>query len=208
MKKPSSDFITQLVKNLDKMFPNAKCELNYNNLFELIVAVSLSAQTTDKRVNQVTKVLFKKYPTYVELADAKIEDVIEIIKSLGMFNSKAKNIIEMSKKIKALDHMPETFDELVMLDGVGRKSANVILSEYYHIERIAVDTHVYRTSMRLGLAKGSVLDVEKTLMELFDEEYWYFLHIRLVLLGRYICKAKNPLCDQCLIKNCPKCGLR
>ena len=203
MKNQSKVSLPNLIKSLDEMFPNAKCELNYNNLFELIIAVVLSAQTLDKRVNEVTKVLFEKYRDYNKLALANINDVVEIIKPLGMANIKAKNIIELSKKLVELKTIPNTLEGLMALDGVGRKSANVILSEYFKIPRIAVDTHVYRTSLRLNLAEGNVFDVENKLMELFDEKYYYYIHIHLVLLGRYICKAKKPLCDKCLIKDCP-----
>ena len=203
MKNQSKVSLPNLINSLDLMFPNAKCELNYNNLFELIIAVVLSAQTTDKRVNEVTKILFSKYSDYKMLSKANVMDVIDIIKPLGMYKVKANNIIKLSQKLDSLGYIPNTLDELVKLDGVGRKSANVILSEYFKIPRIAVDTHVYRTSIRLNLAKGSVLDVEKQLMDAFDEEYWYYIHIHLVLLGRYICKAKKPLCDKCLIKDCP-----
>ena len=203
MKKPSSISLNQLIKSLDLMFPNAKCELDYNDLFELIIAVSLSAQTLDKRVNEVTKILFKKYPDYNALSMADITDVEDIIKPLGMYRIKAKNIIELSKKLRNLGFIPNTLEGLTKLDGIGRKSANVILSEYFKIPRIAVDTHVERTSKRLGLSSGNVLKIENDLMNLFDEEYWYYMHIHLVLLGRYICKAKCPLCDKCLIKDCP-----
>ena len=120
-----------------------------------------------------------------------------------MYKIKAKNIIELSKKIGSLGFIPNSYETLTSLPGVGRKSANVILSEYFKIPKIAVDTHVYRVSKRLNLASGSIIDVENKLMELFNEDYWYYMHIHLVLLGRYICKAKNPLCDKCLIKDCP-----
>ena len=203
MKKPSLISLNQLIEELDLMFKDAKCELNYNNLFELIIAVILSSQTLDKRVNEVTKILFIKYPTYKELAMANITDVENIIKPLGMYRVKANNIIELSKKLDSLGFIPNSEEELMSLPGIGRKTCNVILSEYFKVPKIAVDTHVYRTSNRLGLASGSVLDVEKKLMELFDKEYWYYIHIHLVFLGRYICKAKNPLCDKCLIKDCP-----
>ncbi|MCR5461898.1 MAG: endonuclease III [bacterium] len=203
MKNQLKVSLPNLINSLDLMFPNAKCELNYNNLFELIIAVVLSAQTTDKRVNEVTKTLFSKYGDYKLLSKANVMDVIDIIKPLGMYKVKANNIIKLSQKLDDLGYIPNTLEELVKLDGVGRKSANVILSEYFKIPRIAVDTHVYRTSIRLNLAKGSVLEVEKKLMNTFDEEYWYYIHIHLVLLGRYICKAKKPLCDKCLIKDCP-----
>lgn len=203
MKNQSKVSLPNLINSLDLMFPNAKCELDYNNLFELIIAVVLSAQTTDKRVNQVTKELFRKYSNYTLLSKANIDDVIDIIKPLGMFKIKAKNIIELSKKLDNLGIIPDTLEGLMTLDGVGRKSANVILSEYFKIPRIAVDTHVYRTSIRLNLAKGNVLEVEEKLMKTFEEKDWYYIHIHLVLLGRYICKAQKPLCEKCLIKDCP-----
>lgn len=203
MKNQSKVSLPNLINSLDLMFPNAKCELDYNNLFELIIAVVLSAQTTDKRVNQVAKELFRKYSNYTLLSKANIDDVIDIIKPLGMFKIKAKNIIELSKKLDNLGIIPDTLEGLMTLDGVGRKSANVILSEYFKIPRIAVDTHVYRTSIRLNLAKGNVLEVEEKLMKTFEEKDWYYIHIHLVLLGRYICKAQKPLCEKCLIKDCP-----
>ena len=201
--KQSLISLNQLIEDLDTMFKDAKCELNYNNLFELIIAVILSAQTLDKRVNEVTKVLFKKYPTYSELSKAKACDVEAIIKPLGMYKVKAHNIIELSKKLDDLGYIPSLEEELLALPGVGRKSVNVILSEYFKIPKIAVDTHVLRTSNRLGLASGTPIKVEEKLMSLFDKKYWYYMHIHLVLLGRYICKAKNPLCNKCIIKDCP-----
>lgn len=203
MSNQSKTSYQSLIDSLDKMFPNAKCELNYNNLFELIIAVVLSAQTKDERVNEVTKVLFKKYSNPNLLKDANNLEIEAIIRPLGMYKAKAKNIIELSKKIDKLGYIPNTLESLMELDGVGRKSANVILSEYFKIPRIAVDTHVYRTANRLGLASGNVLEVEEELMKKFEEKYWYYMHIHLVLLGRYICKAKKPLCDKCLIKDCP-----
>ena len=203
MSNQSKTSYQSLIDSLDKMFPNAKCELNYNNLFELIIAVVLSAQTKDERVNEVTKVLFKKYSNPNLLKDANNLEIEAIIRPLGMYKAKAKNIIELSKKIDKLGYIPNTLESLMELDGVGRKSANVILSEYFRIPRIAVDTHVYRTANRLGLASGNVLEVEVELMKKSEEKYWYYMHIHLVLLGRYICKAKKPLCDKCLIKDCP-----
>ena len=203
MKNQSEVSLQALIKELDLMFPNAKCELDYTNLFELIIAVSLSSQTTDKRVNMVTKELFMKYNSYELLANAPINDVENILKPLGMHKIKAKNIINLSKKLVELGFIPNDFTGLTKLDGIGSKCANVILSEYFKIPRFAVDTHVYRVSQRLGLAKGNIKEVEDTLMQKFDPDYWYFMHIHLVLLGRYICKAKKPLCDKCLIEDCP-----
>ncbi len=184
------------------MFPDAKCELDYTNLYELTIAVVLSAQTTDKRVNEVTKILFNKYPNYLSLSNARIDDVIDIIRPLGMYNNKAKNIISLANEVVMLNHEPESYDEFINLTGVGRKCANVILSEYFKEPHIAVDTHVFRVAKRLGLSNGNnPLKVENDLMELFDKNLWYFLHIHLVHLGRYMCKAASPICSKCCLNS-------
>jgi len=200
MPKPLEIFIQELINNLRIMFPNAECELNYNNYYELVIAVVLSAQTTDISVNKVTKELFKKYHSFEELANADINDVENIIKSIGLYRRKAKNIVGLSLEIINLKYFPNTREELMKLPGVGRKTANVILAEYFSTPAIAVDTHVKRVSERLKIAQGNVLEIEKQLMELFDEELWCEIHLKLVLLGRYICKARNPNCEQCLMK--------
>lgn len=183
---------------LAEMFPNACCELVYNNVFELLVSTVLAAQATDKSVNLVTGKLFSKYPTAFELSNADFEEVKEIIKTVGLANTKAKNIINLSKKL-VKDHngeVPKDFDYLITLDGVGRKTANVVLAEGFQVPRIAVDTHVLRVSNRLGLAKtDNPLVVEKSLMEIYPEEIWGDLHLKLLFFGRYYCKAKNPECE-------------
>lgn len=190
---------------LSEMFPNASCELNYTNVFELIIATVLSAQATDKSVNVVTKELFSKYPTAYELSKADVNDVRNIIKHVGLSNTKSKNIIALSKKL--CDNyngiVPKDFDSLVDLPGVGRKTANVVLAEGFKIPRIAVDTHVLRVSNRLNLVDSSdPLVVEKKLMDIFLEETWKDVHLKLLFFGRYFCKAKNPLCDNgCPFKN-------
>lgn len=199
MPMPSKSSINELISNLDQMFPNAKCELEYHNLFELIIAVVLSAQTTDVSVNKVTPVLFEKYPTYETLANAKLEDVENIIKNIGLYHNKAKNIIMLSKTLLEKG-MPNTLEGLMELSGVGRKTANVVLGEYYSVPSIAVDTHVKRTSERLGLAKGTPYEIEQKLMKLFPKERWTKLHIQLVFLGRYVCLARKPKCEECLMK--------
>jgi len=200
--KTNPEFIYQ---TLIQMFPNAKCELNYRNPFELLVAVCLSAQTTDKAVNKVTPALFDKYPSSYEMAQANINDVSTFIKSIGLYHNKAKNIIEASKTIeeKFNGNVPNTREELMTLSGVGRKSANVIISECFHQNAIAVDTHVERVSKRLGLAKkdDSVLQVEQKLMKKFPKENWHQLHHLLIFFGRYHCESRNPKCNECPLKD-------
>lgn len=194
----------RILNTIREMFPNAGCELNYNNLFELIVAVSLSAQTTDKRVNIVTKDLFKKYPKPIDLANANYSDVYEIIKTLGLAKTKTSNIINLSKMLveKYNGEVPNTREELVKLPGVGRKTANVMLMEGFRVPAIAVDTHVSRVSQRLGLSKSSdVRQIEEDLMNEFIVDDWYFVHHGLLFFGRYFCLAKNPNCSKCPLKD-------
>lgn len=190
----------RIYNTLDKMFPDAKCELHYRNLYELLIAVSLSAQTTDASVNKVTNTLFDKYPNFQTLASARQEDVIQIIKPIGLANNKSKNIISLSQKVVCENDgiIPNDFNYLTTLPGVGRKTANVILSEWFKIPKIAVDTHVLRVSNRLGLTSSNdVLKVEEDLMRLYEKENWHHLHHLLLFFGRYLCKAKNPDCDKC-----------
>lgn len=186
------------------MFPNASCELNYNNLFELLVAVVLSAQTTDKRVNEVTKILFQKYNSPISLSQADYNEIYEIVRPLGLAKSKAQNIIQLSKVLntKYNDIVPNTREELESLPGVGRKTANAVLMEGFRIPAIAVDTHVSRVSFRLGLSKDdNVLKIEQDLMKLFPKDEWYFVHHGLLFFGRYFCTAKKPNCEICKLKD-------
>lgn len=195
-----SSNILYLIK---EMFPNASCELNYNNLYELLIAVSLSAQTTDKRVNLVTKILFKKYPNPVDLSTAKYDDVYNIIQSLGLAKSKTNNIIKLSKILvdEYNSIVPNTREELQKLPGVGRKTANAVLMEGFRIPAIAVDTHVSRVSKRLGLSKSDdVKVIEKDLMNLYDEKEYYYVHHGLLFFGRYHCTSQNPKCENCKLK--------
>lgn len=193
---------------LEKMFPNAQCELNYHNMFELIVCVVLSAQATDVSVNKATPKLFEKYKDPYLLKDANIEDVKEIIKTIGLAQTKAKNIIALSNKLVSNfdGNVPSDIDSLMSLPGVGRKTANVVLAEGFKIPRIAVDTHVFRVSHRLGLSSGEdPLKVEEDLMKIFPSEWWCDLHIRLLFFGRYCCTARNPKCENCpFISFCTK----
>ena len=186
------------------MFPNAKCELNYNNLFELLIAVSLSAQTTDKRVNQCTPILFNKYKTIKDLAEADINDVKEIIKPIGMTNTKAKNIISIAKIIHEQynDKVVSDVNELVKLPGVGIKTINVLLAEGFKIPAFPVDTHVNRVAKRLKLAyiSDDVSDVERKLKKKIPEDKWIQMHHSMIFFGRYFCKAISPSCDICKLK--------
>lgn len=191
----------QILDTLNLMFPNAHVELNHKNHFELLIAVVLSAQTTDISVNKVTNQLFSKYCDPSSLMNARLEDVENIIKSIGLYKNKAKNIIELSKDL-VLKHqsvVPNDREKLENLPGVGRKTANVVLSNAFNIEALAVDTHVKRVSIRLGLAKenDSVLEIEKKLMRKFPKNTWNKLHHQLIFFGRYHCLAKSPKCSTC-----------
>ena len=192
---------------IESIYPNAKCELNYNNPLQLAIAVALSAQTTDERVNIVTKELFIKCPDVYALSSINILKLKDIIKSIGLANNKAKNLILMAKKI-IKDYngvLPNNYNDLVSLAGIGRKSANVILSECFKMPAIAVDTHVERVSKRLRIAKedDSILKVEYKLMKKINKKRWHKAHHLLIIWGRYKCKAINPICNGCpLYKEC------
>lgn len=189
---------------LDELIPEPKCELNYSKDYELLIAVMLSAQTTDKRVNIVTEVLFNKYRSLEELANADIEDVKKIIKSLG-YTKKAYNTIDISKILleKTNGVVPNDRTFLESLPGVGRKTANVVLGELFHEEVIAVDTHVSRVAIRLGYAKKNddVYTIEKKLEKKIPKDKRFKLHHQLLLFGRYYCKAIKPECLNCKLKN-------
>lgn len=195
----------QMIKNfnekLDKMFPDAKCELLYNRDYELLIAVVLSAQCTDKRVNEVTRILFSTYDIF-SLSKANIEDIMRIVKPLGSYTRKAEYVITIANSLVKNYNgvVPNDREYLESLPGVGRKTANVVLSNLFDVPAIAVDTHVERVSKRLKLvnAKDSVLEVEQKLMKQIPEELWSRTHHQMVLFGRYICKAKKPNCKECL----------
>ena len=197
--------IQTIIDYLDEIFPNPHCELNYNKDYELLIAVMLSAQTTDKRVNMVTSVLFRKYPNLDSLSKADIDDIKDIIKPIGTFNKKALNIkLIASSLINDYDGVvPNNRTYLESLPGVGRKTTNVVLANLFNAPLIAVDTHVKRVSVRLGLAKESddVLVVEKKLMRRFPKDKLARLHHQLVLFGRYHCKAINPDCSNCKLNS-------
>ncbi|MGG3562569.1 endonuclease III [Neobacillus rhizosphaerae] len=195
---------TQIRFCLDQMgvmFPDAHCELNHSNPFELVIAVALSAQCTDVLVNKVTKNLFKKYKTPEDYLNVPLEELQNDIRSIGLYRNKAKNIQSLCRMVlnEYGGEIPNDRDELTKLPGVGRKTANVVVSVAYNIPAIAVDTHVERVSKRLGICrwKDSVLEVEKTLMKKVPKEEWGVTHHRLIFFGRYHCKAQNPQCPSC-----------
>ena len=192
------DKIKEVLDILEKTYPEAECALHHKNVFQLIVAVALSAQTTDKSVNVVTPSLFERYPDAEALAAADVEEVSEYIKRIGMYKTKAKNIVGMAQKLVS-DYdgqVPEDYDALVSLPGVGRKTANVVLSVGFGHQRIAVDTHVFRVANRIGLVhEKDVLKTELSLMERIPEERWSRTHHSLIYHGRQCCDARKPKCD-------------
>ena len=191
-------------KYLDELFPNPKCELIYHNDYELLIAIVLSAQTTDKRVNMVTPILFTKYPTLEKLSEAPIDSLEEILKPIGSFRKKAIYVKDIAYNLttKYQGIVPTEREKLEKLKGVGRKTINVFLSEYYNYPAIAVDTHVERISKRLRIAskKATVLEVEEKLQKFFPKNEWAKRHLQLVLFGRYYCKAVKPDCSSCPLK--------
>lgn len=190
-----------VLDTMGEMFPNAHCELIHNNAFELLIAVVLSAQTTDESVNRVTRTLFKKYKTPDDYLAVDVKELENDIRSIGLYRTKAKNIQKLCRiLIEKYDRkVPRTREELMQLPGVGRKTANVVLSVAFGVPAIAVDTHVERVAKRLGFCrwKDSVLEVEKTLMKKIPEEEWSISHHRFIFFGRYHCKAQNPNCSEC-----------
>lgn len=194
----------EILNYLNEIIPNPVCELNYNKDYELLIAVMLSAQTKDARVNKVTKVLFNKYDSLKKLKEANIKDIENIIKELGNYHKKSEAVINIAKILdekyngkvinnrKALENLPM----------VGRKTTNVVLSELFNEPTIAVDTHVERVSKRLGLVKkdDDVIKIEEKLKRKFDKNIWSKLHKQFVLFGRYYCTSKKPSCDNCKLQ--------
>lgn len=190
---------SKVLEILDSLYPDARCELRFNKDYELLIATMLSAQSTDRRVNEVTKVLFSKYDIF-SLAKANIEDIENIIKPVGTHKRKALYINKIANSL--VDNyngiVPNNKKYLESLPGVGRKTCNVVLSNIYDVPAIAVDTHVFRVAKRLGLStKNDVLGVEEDLMKFFPKNKWSRVHHQLVLFGRYICKSQKPNCDNC-----------
>jgi len=197
--------MNKIINYLDELIPNPKCELNYNKDYELLIVVMLSAHTTDKGVNKVTDILFKKYPDLQSLNNASIDDLINIIRPIGSYNKKANNIKNIAKRLLSDSNgiVPNNRDFLESLSGVGRKTANVVLANLFNEPVIAVDTHVSRVSIRLGIApiNSDVVTIEKRLNKYFPKDKLNRLHHQLVLFGRYYCKAINPLCNECGLRN-------
>jgi len=189
---------------LEELFPNPKCELNYTKDYELLISIMLSAQTTDKRVNEVTKVLYKKYNSLEKLKEATLEDLKIILRPLGNYNKKAEYVKNISTILvdEYNSNVPYNRKKLEQLSGVGRKTVNVFFSELNIEPSIAVDTHVDRVSKRLGLAniEDNVLEVEKHLRRKLKKETWNKRHLQLLLFGRYKCKAISPICDGCKLR--------
>lgn len=199
--------IDRLYAKLCQSLPNARSELNYKNHFELLISVILSAQTTDKTVNSVTPILFGRFPSPAAILKCGENELKTIIKPIGLAPTKAKNIIKTCRIL--LDQhdgkVPSDREALEKLPGVGRKTANVVLNEAFDQPTIAVDTHVFRVANRTGIAPGkTVIETEKKLLEITPKKWMRQAHRYLILHGRYICKSKKPLCDQCVIRD--ECG--
>ncbi len=204
---PKAKPANEILDILEELFPDAKAELDFSNSYELAIAVILSAQTTDISVNKVTPALFKAYPHPKDLAEAPLSEIESYIRTLGLYRNKAKSLKGFGKAlVENFDsQLPNTRKELISLPGVGRKTANVILSVAFGIPAIAVDTHVHRTSMRLYLAKknATVWETEQALMKKIDQSRWNHAHHLLIFFGRYLCKAQNPNCNICpFTENC------
>ena len=196
--------VNKILDILEETYPDAECALNHENVYQLIIAVALSAQTTDVSVNKVTPDLFKAYPTPEALAKADTETVAGYIRKIGMYKTKSRNIVNLAAKLVEDfgGQVPDDYDKLVSLPGVGRKTANVVLSVGFGQQRIAVDTHVFRVSNRIGLVdEKDVLKTELALMETIPEERWSRTHHSLIFHGRNCCAARNPKCESCSIKD-------
>ena len=190
---------------IGEMYPDAHCELDYQTPFQLLVAVILSAQTTDKSVNKVTPQLWQHYPTIADLAAANVIDVENDLRTIGLYKNKARNIVKAARAVlQDFDGVvPKTHKELESLPGVGRKTANVVLAEIYKVPSIAVDTHVSRVAKRLNISAqdASVTEIEHDLMKKIPKRDWIVTHHRLIFFGRYFCLAKNPKCAICPVQS-------
>ena len=196
--------VKDILDALDKLYPNPTTALRYRTPFQLLIATILSAQATDKQVNKVTEVLFKDYGTVQKMHDMSLQQLQQYIKGCGLYKTKAKNIKKTCEMIieKFNGRVPDDLEQLQKLPGVGRKTANVVLSNAFGKDAIAVDTHVFRVANRIGLANSkSVLETEKQLMKNIPKDKWSKAHHWLIYHGRNICKARNPLCNQCPIKD-------
>lgn len=198
--------INTILDILEKTYPDAECALQHENVYQLLIAVALSAQTTDKSVNQVTPALFDRYPSPAALAAADPDEVAEYIKRIGMYKTKSKNIVGIARALENDfgGQVPDDYEALVSLPGVGRKTANVVLSVGFGQQRIAVDTHVFRVANRIGLTnEKDVLKTELALMQRIPQERWSRTHHSLIFHGRQCCEARKPKCDACpLVEYC------
>ncbi|MCL2859406.1 MAG: endonuclease III [Oscillospiraceae bacterium] len=204
LKNEEQNNVTEIIKILDKAYPEVGGSLNFKTPFQLAIAVILSAQCTDERVNKTTEIVFKKYPTVQDFNKLSVEELEELFKNINFYRNKSKNIKELCS-VLVNDYngeIPNNPDELVKLPGIGRKSANVILNDAYKNScGIAVDTHVKRISGRLGLTKETdPSKIEKDLLKMLPKEYWYRANHLFVHYGRHVCKAKNPNCGECIIR--------
>jgi endonuclease III len=201
------DTRNQIVKILSRLYPDPKSELHFENEFQLLIAVVLSAQCTDKKVNQITPQLFARYPDIATLAHARVVTIEKIIRPINYFRTKARNIVALAKMLESdfYGKIPSIHSDLVLLPGVGNKTANVVLSELGHAATFPVDTHVFRVARRLCLTKGkNVAAVEADLKRQFSANLWRPLHHWLIFHGRQVCKARSPLCPTCaLAQLCP-----
>ena len=192
-----------IINEMDRLFPDPKCELNYKRDYELLLSVMLSAQTTDKSVNIATKELYEKYDTLDLLDSLTVDEISSYIKRIGFHNTKSKNFKSIVSEIKKIGYVPNDRLYLENLPGVGRKTASVVLSNLYNSPEFAVDTHVFRVSKRLGITnkKDDVLKTEKKLKKYFDEDSWNKLNSQFVLFGRYYCTSIRPKCENCNLKS-------
>ncbi len=203
MAKLKKKQVAEVIEIMGTLYPEAECALEHRDKFQLLIAVVLSAQTTDKSVNQVSPRLFCRYPDAAALASAELEDLEGILKSIGMYRTKSKNIIALSKILleKHGGQVPGDYDLLIELPGVGRKTANVVLSVGFGEPRIAVDTHVFRLANRIGITQEkNVLGTELSLMKAIPKEEWIMMHHALIWHGRRVCSARKPQCSQCGIR--------
>ena len=207
----SKQKVTKVIDALTAQYPDAGCALDYGTKYQLLVSVMLSAQTTDVSVNKVTPALFAKAPDAQSMVELSEEELISYIRSIGLYKNKSKNVLAMSRQL--LDQfggeVPEDFDALTSLPGVGRKTANVVLAEGFGQQKIAVDTHVFRLANRIGLtAAKNVLDTELGLQKAIPEDKWTLMHHCLILHGRRVCHARSPQCSECPLEGiCEKNGL-
>lgn len=196
----SPEMIPVVMDKLEEMHPEAACALDFGTHFQLLVSVVLSAQTTDVSVNKVTPELYSKYPTAEAMSEADPADVMDIIRTIGLYKNKAKNVVALSRMLvdEYDGKVPDNYDDLLRLPGVGRKTANVVLAEGFGKARIAVDTHVFRVSNRIGLTDGKdPVAVEEQLMERLPEDQWIRAHHLIIFHGRKVCHSRKPACDEC-----------